>query len=514
MNTHILPTDLNAASLDERPHAVVIGSGFGGLAAGLRLIAKGYRVTIAEKLEQAGGRASVFKQNGFTFDAGPTIVTAPFVFEELWDLFGEDMQNDVTLKPLDPFYRIRFDDGSYFTCNGDPDEMRKEVARFEPSDVTGYERYLEESEANYRMGFEMMGKKPFSKFSDMLRFLPNLISHRADRSVYAHAAKHIKNEKLRIALSFHPLFVGGNPLRVTSIYSLIAFLERNWGVHYAMGGTGALVNAMVKLFQRQGGTLLLNSPVSEVLTENERVCGVALDSGRQFSADIVVSNADAIWGYQKLLPGHRPKRWTKAKRQRVDLSMSLFVWYFGTNRQYQEVDHHTIVLGPRYKGLLKDIFDRKHLADDFSLYLHRPSATDPSVAPEGSDCFYVLAPVPNLADGSDWQSIAADYRKRIEQRLEETLLPDLSKHLTASMVMTPEDFRDRLNAPQGAAFGPSPIFTQSAWFRPHNVSEEVEGLYLVGAGTHPGAGLPGVVTSAKVLDEVVPHADAVRRIHA
>lgn len=494
-----------------KPHAVVIGSGFGGLAAAVRLGARGYQVTVVEKLEQAGGRASVFRQNDFVFDAGPTIVTAPFVFEELWELCGKRMSDYVTLKPMDPFYKIRFDDGDVFTCNQDPDFMRSEIARFNPNDVKGYDRFLAESEANYRMGFEQMGKKPFSRFADMLKFLPSLISHRADRSVYAHVAKHIRNEKLRIALSFHPLFVGGNPFRVTSIYSLIAFLERNWGVHYAMGGTGALVEGLVDLVKGQGGSLLLNSPVEDVLVSNGRAAGVRLKGGREIRSDIVVSNADSVWGYDNLLNSKPKSRWTAAKLKRIHHSMSLFVWYFGTDKKFEDVDHHTIIMGPRYKGLLKDIFDRKVLAEDFSLYLHRPTASDPSMAPDGCDTFYALSPVPHLESGVDWHDLSETYRMKIQARLEETIMPGLGDAIATSKIMTPLDFEKRLNAPFGAAFGPEPIFTQSAWFRPHNVSEELSGLYLVGAGTHPGAGLPGVVTSAKVLDEVVPHGNQFAR---
>ncbi len=511
MNKHVMATQVEPVLQSEKPHAVIVGAGFGGLAAALRLLARGYAVTIVERLEQAGGRASVFRQNGFTFDAGPTIVTAPFVFEELWSLFDKKMSDYVDLEQLDPFYRIRFDDGDVFSCNGDPDFMRAEIARFNPDDVAGYERFLAESKANYKVGFEMMGDQPFTKFTDMLKFVPKLALNRADRSVYAHVAKHISHEKLRIALSFHPLFIGGNPTRVTSVYSLIAYLERNWGVHYVHGGTGALVDAMLKLVKEAGGSILLNSPVEEIRVKNDRASGVRLKGGRIIPADVVVSNADAAWTYENLLPDHKPKRWRKSKLDKINFSMSLFVWYFGTTKQYHDVDHHTILMGPRYQELLKDIFDEKYLAEDFSLYLHRPTATDPTVAPEGCDTFYVLSPVPHQQSGINWYEMAEPYRAKIQQRLEETLMPGLGDHLAASMLMTPIDFADRLNAPFGAAFGPEPIFTQSGWFRPHNLSEEVEGLYLVGAGTHPGAGLPGVVTSAKVLDHVVPSAEAALR---
>lgn len=510
MNTHFIESQTVNSNLASKSHAVVIGAGFGGLAAAVRLGARGYRVTIVEKLEQAGGRASVFKQDGYTFDAGPTIITAPFVFEELWELCGKKMEDHVKLKAMDPFYRIRFDDGDTFTCTGDADFMRKEIARFNPDDVKGYEAFFKESKANYSLGFSLM-HKPFHKFIEMAKFLPELVKKRADRTVYGHVAKHIKNEKLRIALSFHPLFVGGNPMKVTSVYSLIAYLEREYGVHYAFGGTGALVQGLVDLVQGQGGTLLLNSPVSEVLVENDRACGVKLEDGLEIKSDIVVSNADSAWGYSNLLPKQKPKRWTEKKIKSVNYSMSLFVWYFGTNKKFEDVDHHTILMGPRYQGLLKDIFQKKILADDFSLYLHRPTATDASLAPEGCDAFYVLSPVPHLESDVDWDEMAEPYRKKIEKRLEETVMPGLSSWIETSLVFTPLDFRDRLNAPNGAAFGPEPLFTQSGWFRPHNVSEELEGLYLVGAGTHPGAGLPGVVTSAQVLDTVVPHGEAFRQ---
>jgi len=507
MNTHTPPIQLADAVPAKQPQAVVIGSGFGGLAAAIRLGAKGYRVTVLEKLDRPGGRARVFKQDGFVFDAGPTIITAPFVLEELWALCGKKLEDDVQLKAMNPFYRILFDDGSYFTCNDNSDEMRAEVAKFSPSDVAGYERFMQDSKANYEIGFEQLGVKPFHRFWTMIKALPWLAKRRADRSVYAHVAKFIKNEKLRIALSFHPLFVGGNPMRVTSIYSLIAYMERQFGVHYAWGGTGALVNGMVNLITSQGGQLRLNAPVANLVLKDGAACGVRLENGEEFAADLVVSNADSIWTYKKLLPGHKPKRWSQGRLGRADMSMSLFIWYFGTNRQFDNVDHHTILMGPRYEGLLKDIFDRKVLADDFSMYLYRPTATDASMAPKGCDSFYVLAPVPHLASDVDWRSMAEPYRAKMQRRLEETIMPGLGDHVVTSRIMTPNDFADELNAPHGAAFGPEPTIFQSAWFRPHNVSEEVKNFFLVGAGTHPGAGVPSVITSAKVLDEVIPHAN-------
>lgn len=511
MNTHFKHHDLNQTTSSEKPHAVVIGAGFGGLAAAIRLGARGYRVTIVDKLEQAGGRASVFCQDGFTFDAGPTIITAPFCFEELWSLCGKQMKDDVTLHRMEPFYRIRFDDGEYFTCCSDPETMRNEVARFNKNDVAGYEAFLRESEALYQFGFEQMGDQPFDSVATLLQYLPKLIGHRADRSVFDQISKYVKDPRLRIALSFYPLFVGGNPLRVTSIYNLIQYLERKWGVHFAQGGTGALVAGLVGLIEGQGGTVRLSAPVEEIIVENDEASGVILEGGERINAEVVVSNADAVWVYQNLLPHHAPKRWSSKKLSKVKHSMSLFVWYFGTNRRYEDIDHHTILMSPRYEELLRDIFDRKILAEDFSLYLHRPTATDTTLAPEGCDAFYVLSPVPHLEADVDWISESEIYREKIQERLEETIMPDLRNSIVTSKIMNPLDFRDRLNAPLGAAFGPEPIFTQSAWFRPHNVSEEVKNLFLVGAGTHPGAGVPGVITSAKILDRVVPHGDQMVR---
>jgi phytoene desaturase len=494
--------------LTERLHAVVIGSGFGGLAAAIRLGARGYRVTVLERLDAPGGRAYVFRQDGFTFDAGPTIITAPFLLEELWQLCGRRFADDIDLRPISPFYRIRFDDGETFNYTGDADAMRAEVARFSPGDVAGYERFMQISQELFRVGFEELGDKPFGSFKDMLRILPDLIRMRGDRSVYGLVARHLKDERLRTVLSFHPLLIGGNPFTASAIYALICFLERRWGVHFAMGGTGAVVRGMVGLLQGQGATLRYNSEVAAITVENGAATGVRLASGETIAADIVVSNADSAYTYRRLLPPSARRRWTNRKIERSRYSMSLFVWYFGTDRRYPDVAHHTILLGPRYKELLRDIFSRHMLAQDFSLYLHRPTATDPSLAPAGGDAFYVLSPVPHLDSGTDWQVAAEPYRLRIQQHLEATLLPDLGRHIVTSRMMTPQDFQDRLLSVRGAAFGLEPVLTQSAWFRPHNRSEDVQNLFIVGAGTHPGAGLPGVLSSARILDTVVPDAHA------
>ncbi len=488
------------------PHAVVIGAGFGGLAAAIRLGARGYRVTVLERLAEPGGRAAVFRQDGFTFDAGPTILTAPFLLEELWHLCGRRLDDDLRLVPIEPFYRIRFNDGTHFDCSGDPEVMRREVMRLSPGDVAGYERFMRLSETTCRIGFEQLGDVPFASVADMVRIAPDLLRLGGHRSVYAVVSKFIKDPRLRVVFSFHPLLIGGNPFSASAIYTLIPYLERRWGVHFAIGGTGAVVRGLAGLVASQGNVIRCNATVDQILVSNGKAHGVRLASGETMAADIVVSNADAAWTYRKLLPPETRRRWTDRKLDRARYSMSLFLWYFGTSRRYEAVPHHTIMLGPRYRGLLRDIFGRKVLSEDFSLYLHRPTATDPSLAPPGCDAFYVLSPVPNLAGATDWRTAAEPYRQAIAAHLSATVLPDLERHVVSSKLMTPLDFQDQLLAWQGAAFGLEPVLLQSAWFRPHNRSEDIANLYLVGAGTHPGAGVPGVLSSAKVLDRVVPHA--------
>jgi phytoene desaturase len=488
---------------DGRPHAIVIGSGFGGLAAAVRLGARGYRVTVLERLDAPGGRAYVHRQDGFTFDAGPTIITAPFLFEELWEMCGRKLSDDVVLRAIDPFYDLVFNDGERLSCGA---SMRDEIARIAPDDVAGYDRFMRRSEEIYRVGFEQLGAAPFHAWTEMLRVAPDLLRLGGLESVYSLVSRYVRDPRVRIALSFHPLFVGGNPFSTTAVYCLISYLERRHGVHFAMGGTGALVQGLVKLIRGQGGAVRCNAEVAEITLSDGAASGVRLLNGETLRADIVVSNADSTHTYGRLVPASACKTWTDGRLASARYSMSLFVWYFGTNRQYPGVPHHTILLGPRYRELIEDIFTHKRLASDMSLYLHRPTATDPSLAPAGCDGFYVLSPVPHLDADIDWSVEAEPYRRRVEQRLSETLLPGLSDCIVTSRVMTPLDFRDQLCAPKGAAFGLEPILTQSAWFRPHNKSGDIKGLYLVGAGTHPGAGVPGVLSSARVLDSVVPHA--------
>jgi phytoene desaturase len=491
-----------------RPRAVVIGSGFGGLAAAIRLGARGYDVVVLEKLDGPGGRAYVHRQDGFVFDAGPTIITAPFLLEELWSMCGRNFSDDIDLRPMNPFYRIRFDDGQVFDYSGDPEVNKRQIAAFAPDDVRGYERYMAASEAIFKVGFLQLGDVPFDSWRDMARIVPQMVMLRSHRSVYSMVSSFVKDPRLRQVLSFHPLLIGGNPFTVTSIYSLISHLERHWGVHSAMGGTGRIVDKMVELMEGQGGEIRYDSEVAEIEVTNGRATGVRLAGGERIAADVVVSNADAAWTYRKLLPASARRRWTDRRVDRARYSNGLFVWYFGTRKRYEDVPHHTIMLGPRYRELLEDIFKRKILARDFSLYLHRPTATDPDLAPPGCDTFYALSPVPNLEGDVDWQAQAEPYRAAIAAHLGATVLPGLEDQIATSHVTTPQDFAHRLLAYRGAGFSFEPVLTQSAWFRPHNRSEDVEGLYIVGAGTHPGAGVPGVLSSARVLDKVVP--DAVR----
>ncbi|MFP7672399.1 phytoene desaturase [Marivita sp. S0852] len=496
-------------------HAVVIGAGLGGLASAMRLGAMGYRVTVIDKLDVPGGRGSCLWKEGHRFDLGPTIVTVPQVFKELWAVCGRNFHDDIDLRPLDPFYEIRWPDGSSFTARQDTDAMRAEVARLSPGDVAGYDKFLQDSEERYWFGFEDLGRRSMHRLMDLIRVLPKFAMLRADRSVYAHAAKRVKDERLRMALSFHPLFIGGDPFNVTSMYILVSHLEKEFGVHYAMGGVAAIAENMAEIIKEQGGTVRMETEVDEILVKNGHARGVKLKSGDVLTADIVVSNADAGFTYDTLLRKQKRKRWTTPKLKSRRWSMGLYVWYFGTKgtrEMWKDVGHHTILNGPRYKELVQDIFMKGKVSDDFSLYIHRPTVTDPSAAPEGDDTFYVLSPVPHLghADSADWSKIEREYRMRLTKALEEQLLPGFSSRVTASEVFTPETFKDRYASPYGSGFSIEPRILQSAWFRPHNVSEELKGLYLTGAGTHPGAGLPGVISSAEVLAQLVPDPALVR----
>lgn len=464
---------------------------------------RGYDVTILEARDQLGGRAYVYRQDGFTFDAGPTVITAPFLIDELFEGAGRRTADYVKIVPVDPFYQIEFHDGSRFAYNADEQATIEKIREMAPGDVEGYQRMIRAAKAIFAKGFVDLSAKPFLKFSDMIRIAPDLIQLDSHLTVYQFASRFVKDDRLRRVFSFHSLLVGGNPFSTTSIYALIHHLEREWGVHYAMGGTGAVVSAFGKLFGELGGKTRLSTAVQRIVVENGEAKGVVTAEGESIPADIVVSNADVATTYSKMIAPESRRRWTDRKLKGMKYSMSLFVIYFGTRKKYDNIEHHTILLCERYKELLADIFDRKVLPEDFSMYLHRPSKTDPSMAPEGCDCFYVLIPVPNQLSGIDWRKEAKHFRDRVMNWLDQNYLPGLNEHLATERYFTPLDFETTLQSHAGAAFSFEPIFTQSAWFRPHNESEDVKHLYFAGAGTHPGAGMPGVLCSAKIVEDLV-----------
>ncbi|MDG1082706.1 MAG: phytoene desaturase [Planktotalea sp.] len=499
-------TQLSENGLDNR--AIVIGAGLGGLSAAMRLGAKGYAVTVLDRLDRTGGRGSSIEQDGHRFDLGPTIVTVPDVFERLWADCGRDFHVDVDLRPLEPFYEVRWPDGTKFHASSDDDKMLAEVAKLSPNDVKGFQKFLKDARARYVVGFEGMVAKPMHRAWETIKVLPTFARLRADRSIYGLAASRVKDERLRMALSFHPLFIGGDPTHVTSIYALVAHLEKTYGVHYAIGGVQAIADAMADVVRAQGGVVKQNVTVDEILIDQGAAKAVRLKDGSELDAPLIVSNADAGHTYSHLLRNHKKRRWTPKKIAGKRWSMGLYVWYFGTKGtadKWADVGHHTIANGPRFKGLLKDIFMRGKLADDMSLYIHRPCVTDKSAAPEGDDTFYVLSPVPHLNwdNPVDWTREEPIYRAKVTAQVEK-LIPGFQDHITTETVFTPETFRERYLSPHGSGFSLEPRILQSAYFRPHNVSEEAKGLFLVGAGTHPGAGLPGVVSSAEVLSKMVP----------
>lgn len=490
---------------------IVIGSGFGGLGAASRLLSAGHDVTILEKRDKLGGRAYVYEINGFKFDGGPTVITAPFMFDDIWEKAGKKREDYIEFVPCNPFYRIFDHDGVKFDYNNDHEFTLGEIRKINPNDVEGYEKFLGTTKAIFDKGFIELADKPFLKFWDMMKVAPDLIKLQSYKSVYKYVSQFIKDDFLRQCFSFHPLLVGGNPFDTTSIYAMIHYLEREWGVHYAMGGTGAIVNAFEKLLTEQGAKIQLNTEVKEILVKNGKAVGVELKNGEILEADVVVSNADVGYTYKNMIAKEHRKKYTDRKVDRTKYSMSLFVIYFGTKKRYLDsgLAHHNIILGKRYKALLDDIFHDKKVAEDFSLYLHMPTITDPSTAPEGCEGFYVLSPVPHLDSGTDWETFAPKYRDAIMNFLEENYLPDLQENIIAEHYIDPLHFRDVLNSHKGSAFSVEPILTQSAWFRPHNRSEDVEDLYFVGAGTHPGAGLPGVLSSSIIAENLINEAAGV-----
>ncbi|MDB4021036.1 phytoene desaturase family protein [Litorivicinus sp.] len=483
--------------------ALVIGSGFGGIASALRLRALGLDVHLIEHLDTVGGRAQVFEHGGYRHDAGPTVITAPFLFDELFELFGETREHHIEFRELTPWYRFLFPDGDHFDYGGSLADTLTEIARIEPKDCKGYESLVKQSKAIFNVGFSKLAHEPFHKFSNMVKQIPALLKLRSDRTVWNLVCHHLSNDKLRQAFSIQPLLVGGSPFDTTSIYGLIHYLERAYGIYFAMGGTGALVKALEELMGRHGITIQTGATVSEMIVEKRRILGVRLENGDALYADHVVYNGDPMHLYHELIPNHSLPLSTRVKRDNAKLSMGLYVLFFGTDCKYTDVAHHTIWMGQRYRELLDDIFHRQILADDFSLYIHRPTATDPSFAPAGHDSFYILAPVPHQGANIDWHVEEPKLRERILDALDRTMLPGLKSHIQAPFAMTPDDFSEDYLSYKGSGFSIAPLFSQSAWFRFHNKAEGFENLYLAGAGTHPGAGMPGVISSAKIVERLV-----------
>lgn len=489
---------------------IVIGSGFGGLGVAARLAIKGHDVELFEKRDKLGGRAYVYEINGFKFDGGPTVITAPFLFDDIWELAGKNREDYFELVPCDPFYRIFDHEGRHFNYNGDHDFILEEIEKWNPSDIEGYERFIDSTKDIFDTGMALIDK-PFLNVMDMVKVAPDLIRLQSYLSVYKYVSKFVKDDFLRRCFSFHPLLIGGNPFDAASLYVLIHYLEREWGVHYALGGTAAIVNGFGKLMDEFGVTVHLERPVEEILVENGQAVGVRLADGSEQRADIVVANSDVAATYKHMIPAQHRKKNSDRRIDKMKYSMSLFVIYFGTKKRYIEAEegfpqlaHHNIILCERYKGLLTEIFGSSgELPDDFSLYLHMPTLTDPSMAPDGNEAFYVLSPVPHLAANIDWETVGPKYRDTILQFLEENYLPGLRANLEALHYIDPPHFEGELNSHLGSAFSVQPTLLQSAWFRPHNRSEDIDNLYFVGAGTHPGAGLPGVLSSAKIVDELI-----------
>jgi phytoene desaturase len=484
--------------------AVIIGAGFGGLALAIRLQSAGIATTVLEARDRPGGRAYVWHKGGHVFDAGPTVITDPECLAQLWRLSGHDMAQDVTLLPVMPFYRLNWADGTSFDYSNDEAALRTEIAKLDPGDVAGYDKFLDYAAGVYREGYEKLGHVAFLDFKSMIRAAPALAQYQAWRSVYSMVSSFVRNPKLREALSFHSLLVGGNPMTTSAIYALIHKLEKDGGVWFAKGGTNALVSGMVRHFERLGGTLRLGDPVARIDTLGDRATAVETVSGHRVEADAIASNGDLMHSYGTLLAGHRRGRAQAEKLARKRWSPSLFVLHFGIKGAWPGIPHHMILFGPRYKGLLTDIYDHGVLPEDFSLYLHHPTVTDPSMAPEGHSTFYALAPVPHLGKlPVDWDQVGPVLAERILDEIERRLIPDIRSRITVQFHYTPQDFAHDLGAFNGSAFSLEPLLTQSAWFRAHNRDDVIPNLYFVGAGTHPGAGIPGVVGSARATADLM-----------
>jgi phytoene desaturase len=482
---------------------IVVGSGFGGIAAALRMRAKGYEVTLLEKQADLGGRARVFTKDGFTYDAGPTVVTAPYLFNELFSLFKKNIEDYVKIVPLDLWYRFVFNDGSVFNYSGNENEMESQISKIS-NDLNGYKKLITFTEKIFNKGFVELSDKPFNNFLFMIKQIPALLKLKSYQSVYQLVSSYISNEKLRRIFSMHPLLVGGNPFSTTAIYALILFLEKKWGIHYAMGGTGKIVEALEKLMKEEDITILKNAEVVEFLTKNKKITGIQLKNGSIINCDYLICNSDPPNVYKNLIKSNNQYNFLfNQKIKRMNYSMGLFVYYFGSKKKYNNIAHHTICFGNSYQDHLKKIFEDKILTDDISYYLHRPTATDPGMAPENHDAFYVLVPVPNNLSGINWKEKGDSFKELVIAKMEKTTLPNLRENIVSDFYLTPDYFEQELSTLHGSGFSIQPKFTQSAYFRFHNQSEIFSNMFFVGAGTHPGAGMPGVLSSAKVLDKLL-----------
>tara|TARA_Y100001970_G_C14195487_1_gene837850 strand:+ start:602 stop:2059 length:1458 start_codon:yes stop_codon:yes gene_type:complete len=484
-------------------NSIVIGSGFGGIAAALRLKAKKHNVTLIEKHNDLGGRARVFRKGEFIFDGGPTVITAPYLIYELFELFGKKPEDYIQIKSLDTWYRFIFEDKMSFDYSGDENLMKKQIEKINTEDVKGYENLVKFTKKIFNKGFSELADVPFNKPSFMIKQIPSLINLKSYKSVYSLVSSYIKDERLRRIFSMHPLLVGGNPFTTTSIYGLILYLEKKWGIHYSMGGTGNIIKALEKLMLEENIKILKGSEVTKINLDNGKIKSVTLKNQEKIGADNVICNADPPAVYEELLDNKKSSSFFKWKKKRMEYSMGLFVYYFGTKKIYNNVAHHTIKFGDKYKEHLLDIFENKKLNTDISYYLHRPTATDKSMAPKDHDCFYVLVPVPNNQSKLDWSVEGEKLKNLVIDKMEDNLLPDLRKNIIEDFYLTPDYFQKELNTKFGSGFSIQPKFTQSAYFRFHNKSEICNGLYFVGAGTHPGAGVPGVLSSAKVLEKIL-----------
>ena len=483
---------------------IVIGSGFGGLASALRLRAKGYEVTLVEKHPDLGGRARVFKRGNFVYDGGPTVITAPYLIEELFSLFNKKISNYVKIVPLDLWYRFVFNDGETFDYSGNEKLMEKEIKKFSDKDYEGYNKLVKFTEKIFDKGFTDLSDKPFNNFSFMIKQIPSLLKLKSYKSVYGLVSNYISNEKLRRVFSMHPLLVGGNPFTTTSIYTLILFLEKKWGIHYSMGGTGSVVKALEKLMEEENIRIIKDAEVTEIISKNKDVKAVKINNSKIIDCDYIVCNSDPPNVYKNLIKSKDNYNFLfKQKMKRMDYSMGLFVYYFGSKKQYKNVAHHTIYFGKSYEEHLEKIFEKKVLSEDISYYLHRPSATDPNMSPNGQDAFYVLVPVPNNLSNINWSNEGEKFKDLILDKMDKSVLPGIKENVVSDFYLTPDYFEKDLATLHGSGFSIQPKFSQSAYFRFHNQSEVFDNLFFVGAGTHPGAGMPGVISSAKVLDKIL-----------